>query len=187
MQSDESLRSPATEDELAAIYRVAYGHALAGRSEEAINLCNALISHDATKLAGYRQRAAVKEYAADVDGAIQDLQALAAGASEEPSDYYALGLLLLQTGATMAAIQAFSNVISLCKAAGEDYYLNGSHLFRAEAYLRICDYKLALADVERLPVGYRTHVPGTGLRSKESIFAEATAALSQKSTFLFRK
>lgn len=187
MQSDASSRSPANEDELAAICRVSYGHALAGRFGEAINLCNSLISHDVTKLAGYRQSAAVKEYMSDVDGAIQDLQTLAAAASEEPSDFYALGLLLLQTGATMAAIQSFSNAISLCKTTGETYYLNGSHLFRAEAYLRICDYKLALADVERLPVGYRTHVPGTGLRSKESIFAEATAALSQKSTFLFRK
>jgi tetratricopeptide (TPR) repeat protein len=177
---------PSSEEDLDGLLRIAYGHACKGNYEEALAICNWLIADESTELAGYRQRAAVKEHMADVASATLDLQYVVSRSAHEPADFYALGILLLQGGATSEAIDAFGRAVEIGAAENDTYYTNASLLFRAEAFLKRADFDEAFADAARLPDGYRTHIPGSGMRSKEEIASEATAAIGKKARNKFR-
>lgn len=140
-----------------------------------------------TEVAGLRQRAAVKQQMQDFEGAIQDLQSAVALFPYEPGDFYFLGILLLRMGSTEAAIRALSETISADARAGSSYYTEGALLFRAEAHLKNCDYREAIADVSNLRPGFKTFISGSGMRGKEQIFEEATRALAKKSKFKFKR
>lgn len=174
------LKRPSSESELKAIQKSAYGLACKSKYDEALAICNWLIEEKSTEVAGYRERAAVKEHMGDIEGAILDLQAAVSRFDKEPADFHALGLLLLQNGSTIDAIAAFSNAITLGENSGNHYYTNSSLIFRADAYLKRADYVEALADAEHLPLGYQAHISGSGMRSKEQISVEASAALARK-------
>lgn len=181
-----NFERPTSEGDLDAILRVAYNHACKRNYDDALAICNWLIEDKDTAVAGYRQRAAVKEHMADVAGATLDLQDVVSRFAHEPADFHALGILLLQSGATLDAIDAFGKAIQLGEAAGNHFYTNSSLLFRAEAYLKRTDFRAALADSARLPGGYKTHIPGSGMRSKEEISSEAETAIARKSKTRFR-
>jgi tetratricopeptide (TPR) repeat protein len=185
MRAMETAR-PESEDELDRAIGSSQALASAGKYEEALAVCSWLIEDADTKVAGLRQRAAVKQQMRDHDGAIADLRSAIALFPHEPGDFYLLGILLLQNGATVDAIHAFGAAIRADADAGSSYYTAGALLFRAEAYLKKCDYAQAIADVSGLRPGFKTYIPGTGMRSKEQIFDEATAALAQKSKFQFK-
>lgn len=171
---------PSSEEDLEGFLRTAYGHACKGNYDEALAICNWLIEDESTEVAGYRERAAVKEHMADVAGATRDLQNVVSRFTHEPADFYALGILLLQSGATSEAIDAFGQAVEIGVTENNTYYTNASLLFRAEAFLKRADFDEAVADAARLPDGYRTHIPGSGMRSKEDISAEAAAAIGRK-------
>lgn len=171
---------PSSEEDLEGFLRTAYGHACKGNYDEALAICNWLIEDESTEVAGYRERAAVKEHMADVAGATRDLQNVVSRFTHEPADLYALGILLLQSGATSEAIDAFGQAVEIGVTENNTYYTNASLLFRAEAFLKRADFDEAVADAARLPDGYRTHIPGSGMRSKEDISAEAAAAIGRK-------
>lgn len=181
-----NCRRPSSEEDLDALLRTAYGHACKGNYDEALAICNWLIEDKSTELAGYRQRAAVKEHMADVIGATLDLQNVVSRCAREPADFHALGILLLQNGATSEAIDAFGQAVDLGLTENNNYYTNSSLLFRAEAFLKRAAFDEAIADADRLPAGYRTPIPGSGMRSKEQISAEAAAALARKSRHKIR-
>lgn len=96
------------------------------RDEEAIALCDWLISEASTEVAGYRERSGVKDQMDDLDGAILDLEAVAARFDQQPRDFYTLGKLLLQSGATKEAVLAFDKAILLGEANDVHYYTNSS-------------------------------------------------------------
>lgn len=177
---------PSSEEDLDGLLRIAYGHACKGNYDDALAICNWLIEDESTELAGYRQRAAVREHMADVAGATLDLQTVVSRFPHEPADFYALGIVLLQNGATSEAIDAFGHAIAIGVTENNSYYTNASLLFRAEAFLKRADFDEAVADAARLPDGYRTHIPGSGMRSKEEITAEGAAALGRKAKSKFR-
>ena len=179
-------RRPDSEGELDKVIQSSHALAAAGKYAEALAICAWLMEDPGTEVAGLRQRAEVKQQMQDVDGAIQDLQGVLALFPHEPGDFYFLGILLLQNGATTDAIHAFGSAIKADADAGSRYYTPGALLFRAEAYLKKCDYQEAIADVSNLRPGFKTHIPGSGMRSKEQILDEATRALAQKSKFIFK-
>jgi tetratricopeptide (TPR) repeat protein len=171
---DMNRKRPSSESELKAIQKLAYGLACKSKYDEALEICNWLIEDKSTEVAGYRERAAVKEHMSDIEGAILDLQAVISRFNKEPADFHALGLLLLQSGATIDAIDAFNKAISLGEMTGNNYYTNSSLLFRADAHLKRADFAEALADAGRLPPGYQAYISGSGMRNKEQITAEAS-------------
>ncbi len=175
-----NLKRPSSESELEALQKTAYNFACKAQYDEALKICDWLIEEKSTEVAGYRERAAVKEHMGDIHGAIADLQLVVVRAEDEPADFHALGLLLLQNGFTVDAINSFGKAISIGEKTGNHYYTNSSLLFRAEAYLKRADFKDALADVMHLPIGYQTYIPSSGMRSKEQITKEASAALARK-------
>lgn len=171
---------PVSEEDLDSIVRNAYGLACKRKYHDALAICNWLIEEKTTKVAGYRQRAAVKEHMADINGAIQDLQYVLSCFDKEPADFHALGILLLQNGETQEAIKVFGKAIDIGESTDNHYYTNSSLLFRSEAYLKRTDFNEAISDTLRLPEGYKTYISGSGMRSKEEIYSEALAALNRK-------
>jgi len=178
--ADMNRKRPSSENELKTIQKMVYGLACKSKYDEALGICNWLIEDKSTEVAGYRERAAVREHMSDIEGAIHDLQCVIARFNEEPADFHALGLLLLESGAATLAIDAFSRAISLGEKADNNYYTNSSLLFRAEAHLKLANFTEALSDAERLPPRYQAYLPGSGMRSGEQISAEASAALARK-------
>ncbi|MES2759834.1 MAG: hypothetical protein V4693_20885 [Pseudomonadota bacterium] len=191
MESDREMAfdRPKTEEELASILKTAYDYARSGNYDKAIEMCDWLLQDPATTIAGYRQRAAVKTHMGDIDGAVVDLSKVLESDRLEPADCHALGILLLQNGATNEAIERFGEAVTIGEAVGNHYYTNSSLLFRAEAKLKTCDFDGASSDVAGLPDEYKVYCSGTGMRSKEDIAREARAALDRKaqSKFQFKK
>jgi tetratricopeptide (TPR) repeat protein len=166
-------RRPADEAELNSILRNAYSLAMKGQYAEALDICNWLIENPTTEIAGLRKRSAVLEHKRDVAGAITDLQTVIRLCPDEPADYYSLGILLLSSGETLSAVSAFTSALKIGETRDFTYYKDPSLLFRAEAQLKLTQYKKALDDVQSLPDGFGTYIPGTGMRTKENIAKEA--------------
>lgn len=72
-------------------------------------------------------------------------------------DFHALGILLLQNGSTIEAIERFGDAVKIGEAAKNHYYTNSSLLFGAEAKLKICDFDGAIRDVSGPPDGYSAY------------------------------
>lgn len=177
----ENIARPKSEAELERLLKKAYDYACKSEYPKALELCDWLIQDKSTEMAGYRKRAAVREHMGDIDGAIADLQQIVSDNSKEPADFYGLGLLQLQRGLTAQAVASFTTAIEIGDKAGFEYYRQGSLLFRAEAYLKLCDFENAINDCSVLPAGYKTYMGSAGgMRSKEDILAEANAALKSK-------
>jgi tetratricopeptide (TPR) repeat protein len=177
----ENLNYPKSEAELDRILKKAYDYARKLDYPKALEICEWLIQEQSTEMAGHRKRAAIREHMGNFDGAISDLRHVVSNGSKEPADFYGLGLLQLQQGATTEAITSFTKAIELGREVGFDYYTQGSLLFRAEAYLKLCDFKNAIGDCSALPLGYQTYMgSASGMRSRENILDEANAALKAK-------
>ncbi|NMG72849.1 tetratricopeptide repeat protein [Parazoarcus communis] len=177
----ENQDRPKSEAELDRVLKKAYGYACKSDYPKALELCDWLIQEKSTEIAGYRKRAFVREHMGDIDGAISDLQHVVFNNSKEPADFYGLGLLQLQRGLTAQAVASFTEAIEIGSEAGFDYYTQGALLFRAEAYLKLCDFENAISDCSTLPAGYKTYMGGaSGMRSREDILGEANAALKLK-------
>lgn len=191
MESDRAMAfdRPKSEDELASILTTAYKYACSRDYEKAIELCDCLIQDPATEIAGRRERSAVRTHMGDIDGAIIDLKYVLETFRLEPADHHALGILLLQNGSTIEAIERFGDAVKIGETAKNHYYTNSSLLFGAEAKLKVGDFDGAMRDVLGLPDGYRAYFSGTGMRSKEDIADEARTAITRKarSKFQFKK
>jgi tetratricopeptide (TPR) repeat protein len=177
---------PKSDEELASILTTAYNYACNRNYEKAVELCDWLMQDPATEIAGRRQRAAVRTHMGDIDGAIIDLKYILETVRVEPADFHALGILLLQNGSTIEAIERFSDAVKIGEAANNHYYTNSSLLFGAEAKLKVCDFDGAIRDVSGLPDGYRAYFSGTGMRTKDDIAGEARAAVARKAKSRFR-
>lgn len=181
-----NFERPQSEEELEIILRTAYGLALKNQGPDALALCDWLIDAEETAISGHRQRAAVLEYMGNWQGAISDLELVIAGGSREPADLHAIGILYFKSGEMKQAEKAFTSALELGEAARNSHYNNSCHIFRAEVRLKRTHYKEALADARELPNRYSTHIPGTGMRSKEQISAEAERELTRRENSRFK-
>jgi tetratricopeptide (TPR) repeat protein len=164
---------PTNEEELEHLLGRIYDLAKRGSYVDALKACDVLIEEAATKKAGLRERAAVKEHSGDIAGAVMDLAELIASGSVEPADFHQLGVWTLCTGSAHDAVDYLSKALQLGERAGFHAYTNSSYLHRAEAHLRLGNLAEAFADCAKLPEGYKTYVEGVGMRSKEQIQQEA--------------
>lgn len=177
---------PTSESKLNAILKTVVRRVLDRKYPEALAICDWLIEDPATAVAGYRERATVKELMGDAEAAIADLSKVIESGTVEPADFHALGILLLKNGNTAAAVESFTRSINHGTQQDFNYYTNSSLLFRAEALLKLTDYENALKDASRLPENYEAHVAGQGMRSKEAIISEATLEIEKRSKSRFQ-
>lgn len=177
----EKISRPKSEVELDRILKKAYSYACKSDYQKALEICEWLIQETSTEIAGHRKRAAIREHMGDLDGAMSDLQYVVSNSPMEPADFYGLALLQFQQGLTTQAIASLTRAIELGNSAGFAYYTQGSLLFRAEAYLKLCDFENAIRDCLALPTGYKTYMGiNSGVRSREDILDEANAAIRSK-------
>jgi tetratricopeptide (TPR) repeat protein len=155
--------------EIEAIQRKALSAAEAKRFDEALELCEGLIAVPASRIAGLRQRAGVRELQGRLTDAISDLKAVLLETDDEPADHHALGLIQLEIGQTRDAVQSFTRCLELGGTSGFNYYSNSCLFFRAIAHMKINELESALSDCSQLPPGYSTHVIGEGMMSREEI------------------
>jgi tetratricopeptide (TPR) repeat protein len=158
--------------EVEAIQRRAQSAAESGRFEEALDLCEQLITAPAARTAGLRQRAAVRELQGKHGDAISDLKLVLSESADEPADYHALGLLQLEIGQTRDAVESLTRCLEIGRASNFGYYSNSCLFFRAIAHMKLNDLEEALADCSQLPPGYSTHVIGEGMMSREGILEQ---------------
>ena len=163
---------PTTELEIQALQRRAYEFAKKGDYESALALCDWLIDSASTRVAGLRQRSAVREHQNEIELAIEDREAVVSARVDEPADMHALGLLYLQVERDREADQVLARGVEVCLREKADYYLNSCRLLRAEALLRLGHKDVALAELEELPSGYTAYVFGRGQRTKEAMIEE---------------
>lgn len=164
---------PATELEIEKLQRQAYDLAKKGDYESALALCDWLAEDASTRVAGLRQRSAVREHQGEMESAIEDLEAVISAVADEPADMHALGMLYLQAERDHEADQVLAKGIEICLRENAPYYLNSCRLLRAEAALRVGRKDIALAELGVLPPDYSAYVYGRGLRTKEAMIEEA--------------
>lgn len=157
------MNRPSTEGELEVALKRASSLARKGDYDEALEICDWLIESSDTLVAGYRQRAAVRELKGDIRGAIDDLRLVTSRAGDEPADFHALGLLELEAGDTGAAVSSFDKALEAGEKVGHAYYAKSSRLFRAIGRAKLNDFDGALEDCAVLPDEYGTHVIGEGM------------------------
>ncbi len=164
---------PKTETEIQAVQRRAYDFAKKGDYESALALCDWLIDSASTRVAGLRQRSAVREHQGEIERAIEDREAVVSTGVDEPADMHALGLLYLQVDRDREANQVLAKGIEVCLREQAHYYLDSCRLLRAEALLRLGDREVALTELKELPAGYTAYVFGRGQRTREAMIEEA--------------
>ncbi|MDJ0863507.1 MAG: hypothetical protein QNJ82_14865 [Gammaproteobacteria bacterium] len=150
-------------------------HAYSDRKEfsRALALCQHMIVHDSTRLAGYRERAEVWQDMSEHDLSLYDLKQLAASGSVEPVDYYNLGISLLRNTEAKEAVDAFTRGIELGAEHQSFYYTQSCRFHRAFALLRLGMPKEALEDCNEVEDGYKCFLPSEGLKTKEDLISQA--------------
>ena len=164
---------PATELEIEKLQRQAYDLAKKGDYKSALALCDWLVEDASTRVAGLRERSAVREHQGEMERAIEDLEAVISAGVDEPADMHALGMLYLQGERDYEADQVLARGIEICARENAHYYLNSCRLLRAEALLRVGRKDIALAELRALPPEYSAYVYGSGLRTREAMMEEA--------------
>jgi tetratricopeptide (TPR) repeat protein len=118
----------------------------------------------------WAERAFVNERQGDREAALCDLARTIALCNDEPHHFYIRGILLFQLGRYDEAICDFTKVLELCDYHKSNYYRSPAHFFRADAYLRLKQYKKAKADCEHVRDDMCTWTDR--LRTKADILAE---------------
>lgn len=139
----------------------------------ALALCQHMIIHDSTRIAGYRERAEIWQDMSEHDLALFDLKQLEVAGSIEPVDYYNLGIALLRNTEAKEAVEAFTRGIDLGAEHQSSYYTQSCRFHRAAAFLRLGMAKEALEDCNEIEDGYRCFLPSEGSKTKEDLVAQA--------------
>lgn len=165
---------PTSEDELSAVLRRAYDFAKKNDYEPALTLCNWLLEDPSTRIAGLRQRAAIREHQENLEEAIADLESVIQTVDNEPADSHALGLLYLQQQKYDEATVQLRRGVQQCEEESFDYYLNPCRMLLAYSLIRQKEFKEACRFLDMLPAGYSTYFYDLGSRTKEDLLQQAT-------------
>lgn len=88
----------------------------------------------------------------------------------EPDYYYTRGILFFKISRYTEAVRDFTEVLRLCDFHNSNYYREGAHFFRADAYVRLKQYDEARADCAHVRDDFQTWTDS--LRTKECILNE---------------
>lgn len=171
---------PKSEQELEALTQKAHEHARREEFAQALVICQHLILHDATRLAGYRERAEVWQNMKQDDLALSDLREAIAIGSKEPVDYYNLGIALLKRREAREAVEAFSKAIEIGTAQKFQYYTQSSRFHRAAALISLGMAEEALADCDEIEAGYSCYLPAEGVIEKTELLRRINALPRRK-------
>lgn len=138
----------------------------------AVKLCSEAISENPDDPIGYRKRSHIYARMGKWENALQDLDRVISLQCEEPADYFSRGRLRLRVANFEQAIKDFTKAIDLSEAYRDDYYIEMSRFFRAEALVRIGSYHDALTDCEHVRDEIRAYIYPR-LKSKIDIVNEA--------------
>ena len=94
----------------------------------------------------WRTRAYISSRKGDNVAAISDLTQSILLFAKEPHPYYTRGIIYLQIGDYVNAVNDFSKVLELCDLYNSDYYKESAYFLRADAYVRLKEFKMAIAD-----------------------------------------
>ncbi|WP_416203153.1 hypothetical protein [Xanthomonas euvesicatoria] len=117
----DKKRIPETEGDLEEILQAAEKFKTTGDFQSALEVCQILLNEPATNLAGLRARADIYSDMREKELELADRESLANLGSEEPGDYYELGIGLWRSGRFPEAATAFSEAISLGNKEDFDY------------------------------------------------------------------
>lgn len=166
---------PRSEQELEALTQRAHEHTRREEFAQALAICQHLILHKATRLAGYRERAEVWQSMNEPELALADLREAIAIGSQEPVDYYNLGIALLKQRDAREAVQAFTKAMEIGAACKFHYYTPSSRFHRAAALISLSMAEEALADCDKIEDGYSCYLPAEGVITKEELVRRAQA------------
>jgi hypothetical protein len=150
-----------------------HGHSEKKEFSLALAICQHLIIFEATRIAGYRERAEIWQTMTEHDLAVHDLQKIVDLGSVEPVDYYNLGIAELRGSEVKKAVAAFTRGIELGQIHQSSYYTQSCRFHRAAAFLRLGMPREAIEDCGEVEEGYRCFLPSEGMRSKEELVAQA--------------
>lgn len=153
--STSSFVLPKSQTDLEGLIDRLHGYSEQKDFSRALVLCQHMIIHDSTRMAGYRERAEVWQAMAEHDLAIHDLRQLTTLGSVEPVDYYNLGIAELRSTEAKKAVAAFTKGIELGEVHKSSYYTQSCRFHRAAAFLRLGMPKEALEDCDDIEDGYK--------------------------------
>ncbi|MDR2688378.1 MAG: hypothetical protein LBB76_01305, partial [Azoarcus sp.] len=160
-----------------------YAYARKRDYEKALEICEWLIQDETTEIGGYRERSAVYSHMGDIKAAIRDQQYVISKGSEEPWDFFHLGLLQLEQSLAAQAADSFGMAVAMGDKAEYYYYRESALFFRAVAYLESGDFERAIQNCAEVAADFETYVRTTtfrGMRSREDILNAAHAALEAR-------
>lgn len=118
----------------------------------------------------WETRGFVLSRAGDGEAAIAAYSKALSMSAQEPHPFYMRGIVYFEMGSFSEAISDFTKVLELCDFYQSDYYRASAHGFRADAYIRLKDFKNALAECNHVPDGWSEWTDK--LRCKADLLAE---------------
>ncbi len=167
-QGAEMKKIPETEGDLEEILQTAEKFKTTGDFQSALEVCQILLNEPATNLAGLRARADIYSDMREKELELADRESLANLGSEEPGDYYELGIGLWRSGRFPEAATAFSEAISLGNKEDFDYYTNSSRMHLVATLLKLKRYDEASRECLLIPDNYSSYLP-SGMMTKEQL------------------
>ena len=149
----------------------------AGEFDKALRRADQLPTKYPHKADIWAMRAHIFRQRGDVERAILERSRAIELSDKEPHYFYMRGIDFFTLGKFKEAVSDFTRVIELCDFHRSDYYRQGAHFFRADAFVRLREYNLALADCDCVDDKMRTWTDR--MRTKEEILAECKVRVRQ--------
>jgi tetratricopeptide (TPR) repeat protein len=137
----------------------------ARRYQEALELCNEIITAHPKCADVYRIRSYILARTVNVVSAIKERMRVLL-IDPTSFDHFDLGRWSLSIGILDDAIEHLTNAIEMERRQEEQPCTQIAYLFRAETYLQKGQPAKALQDSDQLRDAARAYIPGVGLRSK---------------------
>jgi tetratricopeptide (TPR) repeat protein len=173
------FQEPKSEEDLDSYRKKIHGHLRLKELAPALVICQHLILGETTKRSGYRERAEVWRSIKEKKLALADLRKVTSLGSEEPADYFNLGVILFELRELNQAVESFTKAIELGKRNDFNFYTQTSYLRRAIALLSLGFHEKALKDCEQVEDGYQCFIVGDGIVTKEDLISRASQRRAQ--------
>lgn len=127
-----------------------YALVKADKYDEALSLIDSLLAIPPENPWLWRIRSYVNTTSGNNEDALADIDKAIASQLEETDFYFTRGRVLFEIGRFADAVNNFTKVIEISLSDKNDYYLEAAYLHRADAYIRLGDFKLAKSDCQHI-------------------------------------